>query len=443
MAALAYAAVVLVNSFIDSDRACSRIGACLYEMSLMLRPRTLERIRKMVWFLPDDSEHPTNGQIDSALPDADFVIGQTDLPRARLERATRLKAIFNVESNFLPNIDYEYCFSRGIHVLTVSPVFAQSVAELGLGLAIDLARSITHSDQAFRARKEVYGLESNGGAYLLSGQTFGIIGYGDLGRALHVLLRPFGGSVSVYDPWVPAAEVAAAGAASVSLEMCLRTAKICFVTASVTSENQGFLGQGHFDLLPDGASFVLLSRAGVVDFNVLTTEAQRGRIRIATDVFPEEPLPSDHPIRSAPHAVLSAHRAGAMVEAFYEMGELVTDDVELMLRDLPHRVHGCITNPPHLGVQLGRHGFHYFRIGRIRIDVDQFQRVLPQVKELPLGFIGTGIRAILAAVLVVPVDQFVVVCANAVVRVCVVTVVLVHPVPVIGEVGPVFRSLTG
>ena len=307
------------------------------EMSLMFRERTLERLKSLVRFLPDDSEHPSQAQIDEALPEADFVIGQTDLPRDRLERAGRLKAVFNVESNFLPNIDYDYCFSRGIHVLTVSPVFAQSVAELGLGLAIDLARSISRNDQAFRTGDERYGLESNTGTYLLSGQTFGIIGYGDLGRALHGLLQPFHGSVNVYDPWVPPSEIAAAGASSVSLEECLRSSRICFVTASVTSENQGFLAQNHFDLLPDGASFVLLSRAGVVDFAVLTREAERGRIRVATDVFPEEPLSPDHPIRRAPGAVLSAHRAGAMADAFFEMGELVTDDVELILRGLPPR----------------------------------------------------------------------------------------------------------
>src|SRR5258708_5917711 len=54
--------------------------------------------------------------LEEALPEADILIGQTDLPRARLEKATKLRAIFNVEGNYLPNIDYEYCFSRNIRV---------------------------------------------------------------------------------------------------------------------------------------------------------------------------------------------------------------------------------------------------------------------------------------------------------------------------------------
>jgi hypothetical protein len=71
---------------------------------------------------------------------ADIIIGQIDLPESRLQRARALKAVINVEGNFLPNIDYAYCFRNGIRVLTISPVFAEPVAEAALGMAIDLAR---------------------------------------------------------------------------------------------------------------------------------------------------------------------------------------------------------------------------------------------------------------------------------------------------------------
>ena len=67
----------------------------------------------------------------------------TDLPRERLVRAQKLRAIFNVEGNFLPNIDYDYCFSHGIRVLIASPAFAVSVAEMALAFALDLARGVS------------------------------------------------------------------------------------------------------------------------------------------------------------------------------------------------------------------------------------------------------------------------------------------------------------
>src|SRR6056297_1935227 len=115
-------------------------------MELMFRPETMEELQSLVELRPgpDSStyQRPTAAEIDAILPDAAYVIGQTALPRDRLERAPQLKAIINVEGNFFPNVDYEYCFSHHIHVLSISPVFARAVAELGLGLALSLARQI-------------------------------------------------------------------------------------------------------------------------------------------------------------------------------------------------------------------------------------------------------------------------------------------------------------
>lgn len=56
-----------------------------------------------------------------------------------------------------------------------------------------------------------------------------------------------------------------------------------------------------------------MSRSHVVDFDALTTALTEARFRAAIDVFPQEPMPSDHPIRRAPNVVLSAHRAGSIV----------------------------------------------------------------------------------------------------------------------------------
>src|SRR3712207_3040377 len=106
------------------------------------------------------------------------------MPADRLQRAPRLRAIVNVEGNFLPNVDYAAALDRGIHVLNASPAFALPVAELALGIAIDLARGISAADRAMRAGTETYGLESNVDALLLAGSPVGIVGFGDLGREL-------------------------------------------------------------------------------------------------------------------------------------------------------------------------------------------------------------------------------------------------------------------
>jgi phosphoglycerate dehydrogenase-like enzyme len=84
---------------------------------------------------------------------------------------------------------------------------------------------------------------------------------------------------------------------------------------------------------PDGV-LLLLSRAHVVDFDVMTEMLAQGRFCAGIDVFPEEPLPQDHPIRQVKHAVLSSHRAGAIEEAFQNIGRMAVNDIEAICQGL-------------------------------------------------------------------------------------------------------------
>ena len=273
--------------------------------------------------------------VEQHLPDAVAIIGQTDLPAERIERAPNLRAVINVEGNFLPNVDYAAARARGIHVLCPSAAFAMPVAEAALGMAIDLARGIGAADRAMRGARETYGLESNAGAFLLAGSPVGIVGFGDLGRALRHLLVPFGCPVRVHDPWLPDVAIRREGAQPAGLDDLLSSSRVVFVFAAATSDNVKFLGERELRRIPAGGVLLLMSRAGVVDFDALVRLVAEGRLRAATDVFPEEPLPADHPARSVEGLLLSPHRTGGMPEAFLEIGRLAVADLELVLRGLP------------------------------------------------------------------------------------------------------------
>jgi phosphoglycerate dehydrogenase-like enzyme len=266
---------------------------------------------------------------------AKIIIGQIDLPEPRLKRATSLRAVFNVEGNFLPNIDYAYCFRHGIRVLNISPIFAEPVAEAALGMAIDLARGITRSDRHFRQGTEQYGLVANIEAFSLFRQEIGFIGLGDLGRAILLLLRPFGCHVHAYDPWLSSEYIQTLGCKASSMDEVLQRSRLIFVVAGATSQNQGFLGAKQFSSMQPGAALVLVSRAAVVDFDAMLDFVVKGHIRVATDVFPEEPLPASHRARHTDNAILCAHQAGAMETAIKGIGKLVVADAELIARGLP------------------------------------------------------------------------------------------------------------
>ena len=280
-----------------------------------------------------DDDDPNS--FDEVLPEAFAIIGQPELPAERLARATTLRAICNVEGNFFPNVDYAAAFARGIHVLGCGPAYAQAVAEYALALALDLARGISREDRAFRSGTERYVLDGNADAILLRGARVGLIGYGNLGRALRPLLEAFAVDLRVYDPWLPDGALIDWGLQPGYLSDVLQRSQFVFVLATVTADSEHLLGATELARLPDGARLVLVSRAAVVDYDALWAELASGRILAGVDVWPLEPVPADDPYRRLEGLVFSGHRAGGIPQAFSRIGEMVVDDLRQIARGLP------------------------------------------------------------------------------------------------------------
>jgi phosphoglycerate dehydrogenase-like enzyme len=295
----------------------------------------LESLGEVLW--PDDESTPASDDyIDRHLPNATVLIGQSPLPKERLDRAPLLRAVFNVESNFLPNVDYLECHRRGIHVLSTAPVFAKPVAELALAMALSCARRMHEADAAIRRGEEtLYGEGDNFDSILLSGRTLSLVGCGNVGRALLPMLKPLAKEILVHDPWIHSSVLAEMNVSPASLEDCFSRSTVVFLLAAVTTENQGQIGARYFRSMARGAIVVLVSRAGIVNFDELLDAAADGHIRVAIDVWPEEPIAVDHRARITPNTLLQAHRAGSIPEIWPLMGRLVVDDIELILKGLP------------------------------------------------------------------------------------------------------------
>ncbi|MBW7882748.1 MAG: hydroxyacid dehydrogenase [Caldilineaceae bacterium] len=257
----------------------------------------------------------------------------------------KLKAILEVSGGFPSpqSLDYAACYRRSIRVLSCAPAFGPAVAEMGLGLALACARQIAWTDTAFR-----YG-EPNwshtefpteiGDTFTLYGKQVGLIGFGGLARALLPLLKPFECPIQVYDPWLTPAYLRTQGVVPVDLDTLMSTSRFIFVLAVPAVSNKALLSRDKLSLIRPDAVFLLLSRSHVVDFDALTDLLAEGRFRAGIDVFPQEPLPQDHPIRHVKHAVLSSHRAGAMNESLQNIGRLVADDIEAICSGLiPQRM---------------------------------------------------------------------------------------------------------
>ena len=306
-------------------------------LSLIFTKQKLQMLRKsfMIITAPDKNKRKF---YEKNISKATFIMGQPDLDKELLIKATKLRAIFNVESNFMDNMDYDFCFQKGIHVLATSPVFSKPVAELALGLTLSLIRNIHGSHQKFLESKEIYGLESNDNSFLLTSKKIGIIGLGDLSKSLIPLLKPFSDKISVYDPWVPNKIISDQGMESISLNKMFSSCDVIYILAAITKNNQSIIDKKLLNKLKKNSSLILMSRAAVMNFKDFYLRAKKGDIFAALDVFPTEPVNKNDPIRKLKNVLFSAHRAGALNDAFTETGDIVYEDMMLIMKNLPPRL---------------------------------------------------------------------------------------------------------
>jgi phosphoglycerate dehydrogenase-like enzyme len=295
-------------------------------------PEDLGRLRMIADVVWGRDEPMPEAEVAAVRDEVEAVIA-ADWRYGPVERFPRLRAFLEVSGRF-PDpdaFDYGQCFARGIRVLSCAPAFAPSVAEMALSLALAVARDVPAGDAAIRAGAERFGRAGNADTFHLFGQTVGFIGFGSIARALKPLLAPFRCPIQVYDPWLTDAFLRTQGVEPVGLERLLETSKVTFVLAAPTAANRALLDRERLARIPRGAALILVSRAHLADFDALKEMLYEGRFRAGIDVYPVEPLPKDHPIRRAPGAVLSAHRAGGDADGFRNIGRIVVNDLEAIL----------------------------------------------------------------------------------------------------------------
>ncbi len=268
---------------------------------------------------------------DAAWPAASALISATPtVTRQMLGDAPKLRAVIEVSGAFPATIDYKACAAKGVEVLSCAPGFRESVAEMGLAMALAGARGLVVEHEAFRNGNEGWLQENPATDFSLHGARIGFVGFGQIARELTGLLAPFRPSVRAHDPWLTQEDMDRFDVELCRLEDLLKWSRCLFVTAAPTSRNRALISSDMLALLPDQALVVLLSRAHLVDFDALVAAAMTGRIRVAADVFPVEPLPQDHPARSVSNFILSPHRAAAVHGGRHLIGDMILRDLKAM-----------------------------------------------------------------------------------------------------------------
>lgn len=270
--------------------------------------------------------------LEQALPRAfAYVAATPKVTTETLAKAPNLKLVAEVSGQFPDTIDYAACQTRGVEVLSCAPGFRQSVAEMGVAMALSLGRGLIREHEAFRQGDERWLDDCTSEDMTLFGASIGFVGYGSIAREIHRLLAPFAPKVTAYDPWLPDERAHEAGISLVDLGPLMESSRCLFITAAPTRDNRHLVDGPLLAKLPEKATVVLISRAHLVDFEALLAAAETGRIKAAIDVFPDEPVPANHPMRSCPNIVFSPHRAAAVEGGRQLIGDLLLKDLQLVL----------------------------------------------------------------------------------------------------------------
>lgn len=241
---------------------------------------------------------------------ADIIVSdrQTAGPAAVFEEAADLVAFVRCAVD-IRNIDVPAASRRGVLVTQATPGFIPSVAELAIGMMVDLARNVTASVLDYRAGREA---EVRMGRQL-KGATLGIIGYGSIGEYLARMGVALGMRVLVNDPYKNASEP---GLSQVSLEDLLAQSDfvVCLVVANDSTEN--LMNAATFGRMKPSAFFINLSRGNLVDEAALARALDGKRIAgVAMDVGRAQDQKPSLTLASRPDVIATPHIAGLTPEA--------------------------------------------------------------------------------------------------------------------------------
>lgn len=240
-----------------------------------------------------------------------------------LSQCPKLK-LLDVAFTGLDHIDLAYCEAHGIKVVNASGYATEGVAELAIGLMIDVYRHITALDADTRqggARNNFLGRE-------LRSKRVGIVGTGAIGARTAQLLQCFGCEVVAWSR-SERQEVLDMGVAYLPLDELMRTSDIISLHVPLTAETHHLISREHLAMCKPTAVLINAARGNVVDMDALADALCNGKLAGAgIDVFEKEPpLATDHPLLHAPNCVVVPHVGYATREAFDDRIDIVINNI--------------------------------------------------------------------------------------------------------------------
>ena len=285
----------------------------------------------------------TRAELAGVLQDANCLLlvrERTRLGAPQLSLAPALRLISQTGATFA-HLDLDEINRRRIVVTHTMSDSGVSTVELTLALILSLLRRIPLVDR--KMREEAWPAIPG---QLFEGKTLGVVGLGRIGAEVARLAQAFHARVVACGKTLTEQRARAAAVQALSLEELLRQSDIVTIHARLSAETRGLIGTRELALMKPGAFLINTSRGPIVSETALIDTLREGRIGgVGLDVYDEEPLAFDHPLRGFDNAVLLPHRGYGTVEVLQERyGHALANIIDFLAGKPKH-----VLNPETLG----------------------------------------------------------------------------------------------
>jgi D-3-phosphoglycerate dehydrogenase len=162
----------------------------------------------------------------------------------------------------------------------------------------------------------------------LENKTIGIVGFGEIGRAVKRKLSGFNMNFLIFDPFVDNSDITACGAQPAELTSLLSQADFVTLHAKLSGDAKHMIGEKELNLMKPTAFLVNSARADLVDEKALASALSEKRISgAALDVYSAEPLPTDHPFMKLDNITLTPHLASSTLECLAKSPQLLVNEI--------------------------------------------------------------------------------------------------------------------
>ncbi len=260
--------------------------------------------------------------------DAIAVRSETQITREVIAAAPKLKAVGRAGVG-VDNIDVEAATEHGVIVMNTPTGNTIATAELTFTHMLCGARPVVQAGASMKAgqwdRKSFSGIE-------LNQKVLGVLGLGRIGAEVAKRAQAFGMRVLAYDPYLTAARAKALNVEMVTTADIFTQADYITVHMPLTDDTKYMVDEAAFAKMKKGVRIFNCARGGIIKESALVAALQSGHVAAAgLDVFVDEPLAADHPLRKLANVVLTPHLGASTTEAQELVGIEVAEALAAVL----------------------------------------------------------------------------------------------------------------